>query len=150
MEITQDHISFVRHTARSYRHWDTGELESAGLEGLAKAANNFDPARGTTFETWATRLISQAMLKELRKPRMTPVEMVDFADPSSEIYENGEIARCVWQVIAGQAKKRQEILKLYFFEGWKMFELAAEFGLATSTCTKWIRQARKELQEILV
>lgn len=150
MEVTQNHINLVRRIARSYGHWDVDHLESAGCQGLLKAIDSFDPAKGTTFETWASRLVRQAILQELRKRRREPVEMVDFADPSNEIYENVDLARCVWQVIASKPQKQQEILKLYFFDDWKIFELTAEFELATSTCAEWISRTRKELQDILV
>lgn len=42
------------------------ELRSAALEGLMKAAKSFNPARGISFEIYATTMINGSILHELR------------------------------------------------------------------------------------
>jgi RNA polymerase sigma factor for flagellar operon FliA len=53
-------------------HVDQDDLKSAGLIGLLQALRNFDPACGTTFETYARTRVRGAMLDELRRMDWVP------------------------------------------------------------------------------
>jgi RNA polymerase sigma factor for flagellar operon FliA len=53
-------------------HVDQGDLNSAGLVGLLQALRNYDPACGTSFETYARVRIRGAMLDELRRMDWVP------------------------------------------------------------------------------
>src|ERR1051325_875843 len=48
-------------------HVDQDDLRSAGLLGLLQALRNFDPACGTSFETYARLRVRGSMLDELRR-----------------------------------------------------------------------------------
>ncbi|MDH3351601.1 MAG: RNA polymerase sigma factor FliA [Gammaproteobacteria bacterium] len=51
---------------------DIDDLMQSGMVGLLEAANNFDPARGASFETYAGIRIRGAMLDDIRKHDWTP------------------------------------------------------------------------------
>ncbi len=53
-------------------HVDQDDLNSAGLVGLLQALRNYDPACGTSFETYARVRIRGAMLDELRRMDWVP------------------------------------------------------------------------------
>lgn len=51
---------------------DIDDLMQAGMVGLLEAANNFDPTRGASFETYAGIRIRGSMLDDIRKHDWTP------------------------------------------------------------------------------
>lgn len=53
-------------------HVDQDDLKSAGLVGLLQALRNYDPACGTSFETYARVRIRGSMLDELRRMDWVP------------------------------------------------------------------------------
>jgi len=53
-------------------HVDADDLHSAGLVGLLQALRNYNPASGTSFETYARVRIRGAMLDELRRMDWVP------------------------------------------------------------------------------
>ena len=53
-------------------HVDHDDLYSVGLVGLLQAMRNFDPACGTSFETYARVRVRGAMLDELRRMDWVP------------------------------------------------------------------------------
>ncbi len=53
-------------------HVDRDDLYSVGLVGLLQSLRNFDPACGTSFETYARMRIRGAMLDELRRMDWMP------------------------------------------------------------------------------
>ncbi len=53
---------------------DTEDLTSAGIFGLLKAIENFDPKRGTRFETYCRLRVKGSMLDELRSQDWIPRE----------------------------------------------------------------------------
>lgn len=56
---------------------DREDLISAGLAGLIKAVDQFDPARGVKFETYAIALIRGAILEMLREEDWVPRSIRD-------------------------------------------------------------------------
>ena len=51
---------------------DIDDLMQSGMVGLLEAANNFDPSRGASFETYAGIRIRGSMLDDIRKHDWTP------------------------------------------------------------------------------
>ena len=58
-------------------HVDRDGLESAGVVGLVKAANSYDPSRGVAFKTFAYPRIHGAIIDELRKNSPVSQQMLD-------------------------------------------------------------------------
>jgi RNA polymerase sigma factor for flagellar operon FliA len=58
-------------------HVDADDLKSAGVFGLVRAIENFDPERGVKFETYCKKRVCGAMLDELRRQDWIPRETRD-------------------------------------------------------------------------
>lgn len=74
--ITQ-HVELVKRIAqhliaRLPSSVDIDDLMQSGMVGLLEAANNFDPSRGASFETYAGIRIRGSMLDDIRKHDWTP------------------------------------------------------------------------------
>ena len=74
--ITQ-HLDLVKRIAqhliaRLPSSVDIDDLMQSGMVGLLEAANNFDPSRGASFETYAGIRIRGSMLDDIRKHDWTP------------------------------------------------------------------------------
>ena len=74
--ITQ-HVDLVKRIAqhliaRLPSSVDIDDLMQSGMVGLLEAANNFDPSRGASFETYAGIRIRGSMLDDIRKHDWTP------------------------------------------------------------------------------
>lgn len=54
-----------------------GDLFSAGIVGVVKAVNTFDPNKGFAFSTYATRIVRNEILMTFRKKRITPAFSLD-------------------------------------------------------------------------
>ncbi len=75
--LVEDNISLVKRiaqhlAARLPSTVDIDDLMQSGMVGLLEAANNFDPSRGASFETYAGIRIRGAMLDDIRKHDWTP------------------------------------------------------------------------------
>jgi len=70
-QLIEQYLSSVRYIAERIfaklpRSVDFDDVLSAGIFGLIHAVNNFDPQRGTKFETYCTARIRGAIIDELR------------------------------------------------------------------------------------
>lgn len=63
------------------------DLFSAGIVGVVKAVNTFDPNKGFAFSTYATRIVRNEILMTFRKKRITPAFSLD--EPYQ--LENGDL-----------------------------------------------------------
>ena len=66
-------------------HVDPDDLNSAGLVGLLQALRNYDPACGTSFETYARVRVRGAMLDELRRMDWVPRTVHEKARKLQEV-----------------------------------------------------------------
>ncbi|MCI0588561.1 MAG: sigma-70 family RNA polymerase sigma factor [Planctomycetes bacterium] len=70
--LVESYHRLVRETLRHLRprpsaRFDRHDLESAGVFGLLRAVERFDPDRGVRFETFAGRWVRGAILEEVRR-----------------------------------------------------------------------------------
>ena len=76
-DLVTQHVDLVKRIAqhliaRLPSSVDIDDLLQSGMVGLLEAANNFDPTRGASFETYAGIRIRGAMLDDIRKHDWTP------------------------------------------------------------------------------
>lgn len=67
------------------------DLASAGSLGLLKAANTFDPGRGTKFPTYAARCIENEILMEIRWFNKSKEKLVSLQDPIGTDSDGNEL-----------------------------------------------------------
>src|SRR5213078_901202 len=70
-QLVREHLPLVHYAvsemaAKVPRHVSRDDLVSAGMAGLAQAARSFDPARGISFDRYASTRIRGSLLDELR------------------------------------------------------------------------------------
>ncbi|MDB5084333.1 MAG: FliA/WhiG family polymerase sigma factor [Bacilli bacterium] len=76
--LIRDHLPLVYSTARRVANAtfsstiELGDLVSAGVEGLYRAFEHFDPTKGATFGTYAIHYIKGCMLDEIRRNNQVP------------------------------------------------------------------------------
>jgi len=76
-QIICEHVHIVKHIvgriiAQLPSHVDREDLISAGILGLIKAVDRFDPSRGVKFETYATTVVRGEIMESLRAKDWAP------------------------------------------------------------------------------
>jgi len=76
-KLITEHVGLVRHVVgrvavRLPDGVDRDDLESAGIIGLIKAADRFDPARGVKFATYASAVVRGEVMEALRAKDWAP------------------------------------------------------------------------------
>lgn len=76
-QTIRDHVRIVQYmvgriTAQLPANVDREDLVSAGILGLIKAVDRFDPGRGVKFETYATTVVRGEVLESLRAKDWAP------------------------------------------------------------------------------
>lgn len=76
-ELVTQNVDLVKRIAhhliaRMPSNIDVDDLMQSGMVGLLEAANNFDPSRGASFETYAGIRIRGSMIDDIRKHDWTP------------------------------------------------------------------------------
>lgn len=133
------------------------ELYSAGMMGLWKASQSYDPSRGAEFKTYAYHRIRGAILDELRALDFLPRSMRDRAreegvsapavvslptnDDGSETLvgeyayegvENSDLHLALLSEMGKLPEKMRLVMHLYYQEGMKMLDIAKDLGLTES------------------
>lgn len=79
-EAIHEHVHIVKYvvgriTAQLPANVDREDLQSAGILGLIKAVDRFDPGRGVKFETYATTVVRGEVMESLRAKDWAPRSM---------------------------------------------------------------------------
>jgi RNA polymerase sigma factor for flagellar operon FliA len=108
-------------------HVDQDDLNSAGLIGLLHALRNYDPACGSSFETYARLRVRGAMLDELRRMDWVPRTVHEKARKIQEA-----IAQVEQRL--GRVPTDAEVAKALNLSGEEYSDLLAEVRPATFIC----------------
>lgn len=81
------------------------DLFSIGIFGVVKAVNTFNPDKGFTFSTYATRIARNEILMTFRKKRITPT----FSLNEPYQLENGDLVN-LSETIADNRKFEEEVI----------------------------------------
>ena len=136
---------------------DEEEARSYFVQGFMKIANSmagFD--FNVYFETWATRVMINSILDELRKRKryrqMIPgvdVEDVPTAAVSLNDYENKSNADDVLALVKRLPDATRDVFLLYAVDGYTHKEIAAALRVSEGT-SKWhVCEARKRLKVMI-
>ena len=155
--------------------YEKSELVSAGMFGLVKAANNFDPTRNVEFSTYAGRCIDNEilmLLKKIKKVREKSVsleipvkyqndeqniKLVDTIESDIDWFsecENEETYRFITRILLDIPIRNRKIIMLRFgFVEGKIYssaEIADLFGLSRSYVSKIISRELGYIEKRLV
>jgi RNA polymerase sigma factor for flagellar operon FliA len=108
-------------------HVDQDDLNSAGLIGLLQALRNYNPACGTSFETYARLRVRGAMLDELRRMDWVPRTVHEKARKLQDTI--GQVEQRL-----GRVPSDVEIAKALNISLSEYSELLAEIRPATFVC----------------
>jgi RNA polymerase sigma factor (sigma-70 family) len=175
----EEHISFAYYMLKKMNifpltHFNYSDLESAALYGLVKAANSFKGDIGTTWTTYAARVIKNEVFQAIRRERKHH-ECVSIETPISENYHDGGIATladCIpekrdeiemflWdsayscfivdmrKVGERFTKRKQQVFNTFISNpSITQRELATQLGLTQSYVCRVLEQIRKVLRPI--
>lgn len=169
--LVESHIRLVHHIAKRYK--DSGirrdDIVSSGYFALIKAANTFDPMKGTKFSTYAGICINNEILVLLRRKRNKPLSLDNyvFQDKKgntmtyADIYDDGErIEDAIIQ--RSEIEERKLIIGLYLInkspryaqiiklrlQGKTHQTIAEEIGISKSYISRILSKIEKELTSL--
>lgn len=177
--VLSDYLPLVRSIARRVRrlvriYMDLDELVSAGVLGLAEAAERFDPCAGNSFTTYAYHRIRGAMCDAIsasaplhrsfyHKGRAIPVSLEGYLQAghdiaASDVAADGEIedaidrarARRRVQIALDRLDERERrLLTGYYLDGEALTELSTAMGISKSWASRICSHGLAHLREAL-
>lgn len=145
----EDHLGLVRSVVYKYcrsGRLEDSELYSVGCLALVEAANTFDSTK-SKFCTWATRLIRQSVVDEIRKSARSREKTDDSAPEPAAGSSDDLHLELVMDMVAGkesdsdQERDGKEVLRGYFLEQKSLSELGRELNLSKEGVRKRMNSA---------
>ena len=158
-EFLRQHIKLIHHVAKRFwrsPYYDEAEFFSAGLYGLTKAYEGFDPARAGAFSTYAVPLIFAQMSRYIRTAKASkriPAGHMASLDASYEIHSDGDevslldtlpqtadfTGDTVRDFVSRLGERDQRLLALRM-DGYTQMECASELGTSQVQISRWSAQ----------
>lgn len=125
--------------------------------GFIKVYKNLDKYDGSgSLEGWVRRVISNNILDELRKEKMTFVDSgdneFDFSrlDVGDDEYFESELSMdLVKKVLPQLSPAYKKVFELYFLDGYKHHEIAKKLGINVGTSKSNLAKAKKKIKELI-
>lgn len=145
----EEHLGLVRSVVYKYlkmARLEDSDLYSVGCLALVEAARSFDSSKAK-FTTWATRLIRQRVVDELRRSGKIK------ADGVSEVacYRNGRRYEVQFATVSSiisddpadssEYASFKRLVREYYILGKSLSEIATPIGISKETVRKRIRLA---------
>jgi RNA polymerase sporulation-specific sigma factor len=131
------------------------DLIQEGMLGLIGAVDNFDPARGNKFATYAYykvrgRMMNFLQRSEARAPRPVEDEYLERRDSF-----DADLDRMEWRISLGEGLnalrgRERDIVRSIIVEGRSVSDIAAEQGVGTSHIYRLQRKAIARLKSLFV
>lgn len=145
----EEHLGLVRSVVLKYHRkgrLEDSELYSVGCLALVEAARDFDPSR-SRFSTWATRVVRQRVVDEVRRVAKDRERGSANDAPEAEAPAAGMPVHLVESILAlrksdsrGHAKDKR-VLRGYFLEGRTLSEIGRALGMSKEGARKRINSA---------
>lgn len=161
-QVVLNNVGMVGHVLKSLNlNPIDDDLFSAGLIGLVKVINTFNPDKGVKFTTYATPVIRNEILMTFRKKRITTTfsldepydlgngESVYFSEmiADSKSFEDEAIADVqIKQIFSTLSDREKKIISLSM-DGKTQYEIADILGLSQSYISRIIKSIRKKWRE---
>jgi len=145
--LVESNIGLVKSVVSKFvkDNLEDSELFSVGCEGLIKAANTFD-SKKAKFSTWATRIINQKIIDELRKKKNIN---------SCVLNENHLIEKkssfpshIICSIIKGSTDS-EKIVSLYYLEQKTLSDISKQLNISKEGVRKKIQRAIVNIREKL-
>lgn len=162
--LCEKHIRWAVKIAKRFTNtgMDLDDLIGCALEGLVKAAQNYDPNSSTKFSTYAYYPIRNEILRELNynkvHPNPTisinqilyskydddPYEMQEYVENPGRFEDEVVMIERLRQVLSKEKKTNQRIFCLYLC-GYMQKEIAKMYGISTQRISKIICDIREKI-----
>ncbi len=131
------------------------------VHGDKRRLRQFDPARGTRFEAWLSRLAVNATYDFLRQRRRQPQlaraeqdayfgELLPDASPDAfRVAAARQEAAAIAELVADLSPRDQEFIALFFAQGLDPVETAERLGVQVSTVYSKKHKIRARLEDLL-
>lgn len=170
-ELVLNNLNLIYLVLKQMNLYDKSDYYyDAGLFGLVKAANIYNPAKGYKFTSLATICIRNEILMSIRKHKneldMYAISLdAPIADSNNgdvflvdvipddfsiedEIIKNEE-NELLHKAIATLNDEEQKILRCYYIEGLKQRDIAKKFNIAQPTVARKLKKIIKKLKDIM-
>lgn len=157
--VAERGLPLVKHAALRFagRGEELSDLIQTGAVGLIKAAERFDPSRGTRFSTYAYSLITGEILRSLRKRRgpitvsldelhdegFSPAET--FAE-YPDAFERAEDRIFAEQLISSLPERERELIRLRYYSGLTQRETGRVLGVSQPQVSRIEKRALSRLR----
>lgn len=129
------------------------DIESSAYWGLARAAAQWEPDKGRTWERWADLLIKGEIISYLRSPHVQRYnsewfedhekELVEPKNPAERLEKSEEVER----LLAMLPERTARLMRLIYYDGMKPIEAGPVIGISVSHGCKLHQQALAFLKE---
>ena len=140
--IVESNIGLVKSVVSKFvkNNIEDSELFSIGCEALMKAATSFDHKKAK-FSTWATRIIYQKIIDELRKNKKNikscSLEESHLIDKKISNFPS----HVVCSMIRESDSDSEKIVNLYYLEQKTLSEIAQQLDVSKEGVRKKIKKA---------
>lgn len=154
--IFEDHIGLVKSIVSSFDRLcraEDSEFFPIACMGLIKAISTFDPSK-SKFSYWATKIIRNFILRELRKKKLepTPMSRLDFEEGELEDRRHDaplDLIPLVTKPSDQDSKTEAEnkrMLVRHFLDGVSMAEMAREAGFTREGIRQKVKKAIESIR----
>lgn len=134
---------------------DRGEAEDVAQDAFLRVWQHADRWRpeGGRFTTWLYRVVVNAAIDRLRRPRTAPIE--DVAEPEDErpnafrTLHQAEVAKSVRAAVGELPERQRTALTLCHYEGLGNIEAAEVMGITVGALESLLIRAKRHLRERL-
>lgn len=118
---------------------------------IYKNADKFKEKVGTSFNSWAYKILINTCYDEIERRKPENLEHMDFADLDQAGFTEGidaGIVSYVQSILKRMPTNLSRLLKLYFFEEKSQKEIADEEGMTETAVRSRIHRAKKYFKKI--
>ena len=134
---------------------DRAEAEDVAQDAFLRIWQHADRWRpeGGRFTTWFYRVVVNAAIDRLRRPRALPID--DVAEPEDEqpnafrTLQRAEVARSVKNAIGELPERQRTAITLCHYEGLGNIEAAEAMGITVGALESLLIRAKRHLRERL-
>jgi RNA polymerase sigma factor (sigma-70 family) len=151
-------LYFVAHRMQRYppaRSYALDELASWGIEGLLKAAERYDAARGAKFSTYAVQSIRWSMLhavqrdQQRREREVVTTFGVGDDDTPEPAVDGDEDRADMLEAIALLPADLREAVRLRFWSGLGYREMGSHLDISGQAASLRVRRATAVLRSMV-
>lgn len=157
--VAERDLPLVKHAASRFigRGEELSDLIQTGAVGLIKAAERFDPSRGTRFSTYAYSMITGEIMRYLRKRRgLITVSLDELHDEGfspaetfaeyPDAFERAEDRIFAEQLISSLPERERELIRLRYYSGLTQREAGRLLGVSQPQVSRIERRALLRLR----